>query len=182
MDTVRLARRWMLLPMMAMLASGCAMNTFTMLLASNPPGAMFSRVDVEGGTSETLLGMAPIEAGRWDYSQINIPAYKLSNGCIYMGEYVATWASGARAKRRVEHCGGTGTSTVTSPRPMNVSGLDEDLRFALQLQQAETQRKQASTQEAALYYQLLFGEDRGSDKEIHCSSRSDGDQINTSCY
>ncbi len=106
--------------------------------------------------------------------------YKTSDGCFLAKGVEVTWVSGAKATLApIKLCGSKWEDyTVTVDRP-NAEGLEEDLKFALQVQSMLAQQQQAQAAQNSYLLQLY-----NSSKSTNCVSRKgygDNETIYTKC-
>lgn len=160
-----------------LVATGCATinsNQIAVTLHSEPSGAML----YEG---QTAIGIAPKV---WFY---NKSAANPSTGEILTRPLRAVWSSGASVEMPLRLALSLGSNqTYTFSRPPNAPGLDQDLRFALQLEQASQQRRAAEQANGLAQMELgarlmQQGQPRPATNAINCTSYQAGIFTNVRC-
>ena len=127
-----------LLILMLLLGSlgGCATNTPTLWVYSQPQGAYITEV----GTGR-VAGMAPAASV---YNLTALKPYKDKDGCYKIKGYEARWVSGARTViDPMRLCGKEDSYSITLSRDSSYPDLEKDLQFALQIQSIVAQQQQA---------------------------------------
>ena len=129
--------------------TGCAKPKLTVF--SQPEGAYIS--DLSGNA----FGVAPVTL---NYNLDDLKKHRDSNGCFLVGGIQGTWPSGASSSSgTIKLCVvSTLSFNVTINRRPESPGLDKDLQFALQLQQARQQsiqQKDNADNQALMMYMLM---------------------------
>ncbi len=124
---------------------GCATPGVRITVTSSPDGAYITS---EGG----VTGLVPVVAF-WDKKTLD-GLGRDANGCLLLQGFTATWVSGAATTVPIlRHCdkGTDGYYSFVMARDMNAPGLDKDLQFALQVENARVQKQQADAAQAMAY-------------------------------
>jgi hypothetical protein len=121
----------------AVFVSGCATQA-VLEVYSQPPGAYITEVE-----SGRAFGISPIFAV---YDPSILQQHQNPKGCYMVRGFEAKWVSGARTTiTPIELCGAaTGRFNITLARDPKAPGLDRDMQFAIQVQQAAAAQQQAA--------------------------------------
>lgn len=116
---------------------GCATNTPTLWVYSQPQGAYITEL----GTGR-VAGMAPAASV---YNLAALEPYKDKDGCYRIKGFEARWVSGARSTSAdpMRLCGKEDSYNITISRDSSYPDLEKDLQFALQIQSIIAQQQQA---------------------------------------
>lgn len=116
---------------------GCATNA-TLTVRTEPPGGYITEM-----YSGKVFGLAPVEI---KYDANGVRAAKDALGCASVKGLEARWVSGASSSiNPVRLCGeNNGSYAIKIVRDPSSEGLEKDLRFAIQLQNADTARLAAA--------------------------------------
>lgn len=162
---------------------GCATNTPTLTVYSQPQGAYITEV----GTGR-VVGMAPAASV---YNRSALKAFKDEDGCYKIRGYEARWVSGARAViDPMRLCGKEDSYSITLNRDSSYPDLEKDLQFALQVQSilAQQQQARAARQAAnAAVFSAFSAAQRANAPNpippaVHCTTNSyGGSTVYTTC-
>jgi hypothetical protein len=129
------------LAMLGVFVSGCASDSTSLTVQSEPDGAYISAID-----TGAALGVAPVTI-EFDKAKLLTKANKdPKSGCFRVKGFSARWFSGATAssKEAIRLCNPVGKKfTVTLRRNANDADLEKDLQFATQDKDVQTQQQQA---------------------------------------
>ena len=155
------------------LVTGCATtasNRYDVVWSSQPEGAMI----IEQGTGRQL-GIAPVRA-----------QYYLSNAkvrCMPTQGVTAKWVSGVTVSTLNPYpiCGPLRTYSFVLSRPLNASGFEKDMQFALQVQQTRAMQTQSDVA-LGLILMGTFNNTLTYRPNINCRSYTVGTTLMTKCY
>lgn len=139
--------------------AGCATTSVTVQISSEPSGAYI----YSDGQAQ---GIAPVRL-----------TYLVSDAARKAGVFLTTpvqavWVSGAKAQIPLQISVGGGSSQhYTFNRPANIGGLRQDLEFALQVEQVESERRAAAAAAASRLVEqgLELANPRGRERYLSCT-------------
>jgi len=162
--------------------AGCATlkpNEFQVTYYSDPPGA--------------ILFQGPQNFGRMPVTLTYTASdYELGVGESNFHGTTARWISGATASIesiRISHAQGR-KQHFTFTRPAGVAGLEHDISYAMQLQQAANAAEQLRLQRQSLGLQAiqhqqqmeLLRQQQLNRNNINCTSQRSGNTVHTNCF
>lgn len=160
---------------------GCATPGVRITVTSSPDGAYI--------TSEgPVTGLVPVVAF-WDKKTLD-GLGRDGNGCLLLQGFTATWVSGAvTTVPTLRHCDKStdGNYSFVMSRDMNTPGLDKDLQFALQVQNARVQKEQADAAQAMAYSAMWSAAranqptQKPTQQSINCTTYGSGSTLYTNC-
>ncbi len=160
---------------------GCGTPGVNLTITSSPDGAYI--------TSENpITGIVPVVAF-WDKTTLD-SLKRDGNGCLLLKGFTATWVSGAvTSVPIIRHCDKStdGNFNFVMARDMNVPGLDKDLQFALQVENARVQKQQADAAQAMAYSAMWSAARanqptyKSTQQSINCTTYGSGSGLYTNC-